>query len=248
MTTRSALIARRQLNPHEEARALKAMLARGLSEDGAAQALGWPRARVSARMRLLELPERAQQMVGAGEVSLSCVDVLRQIGEVSRPIQALVVQYLDHDDTAWARDRLEGEPGWVIGQAIQAIGTSRTSAEYMIGFGPRDIAELNLGKVAGQRTAEVNKLFKELNPYAYASQLVRFIDAEIDQARAARVPDRVRARGADHHRPQAVPRAGQARAEACRAGIPRQGERRQGGQGGGAQARRCQARGPVRAG
>jgi hypothetical protein len=187
MTTRSALIARKQLNPYEEARAVKAMLARGLSEDGAAQALGWPKARVTARMRLLELPERAQQMVGEGELSLSCIDVLRQIAEVSRPIQQLVVEYLDHDDTAWARDRLEGEPGWVIGQAIQAVGTSKTWAGYMTGFGTRDVAELNLGKVAEQHIAEVDKLCKELNPYAHASQLVRFIDAEIDQARAAGV-------------------------------------------------------------
>ena len=35
--------------------------------------------------------------------------------------------------------------------------------------------------------AEVDKLSKELNPYACASQLVRFTDAEIDQARAAAV-------------------------------------------------------------
>jgi len=39
------------------------MLANGLTEDGAAQALGWPKARVTARMRLLELPDAAQQMV-----------------------------------------------------------------------------------------------------------------------------------------------------------------------------------------
>lgn len=163
------------------------MLARGLSEDGAAQALGWPKARVTARMRLLELPDRAQQMVGEGELSLSCVDVLRQIGSVSRPIQELVVEYLDHDDTAWARDRLEGEPGWVIGQAIQGIGTSKTWAEYTTGFGTRDLAELRLGKVAEEQMAEVDKLFKQLNPYSCTSQLVRFVDAEIDQARAAGV-------------------------------------------------------------
>ena len=37
------------------------MLANGLTEEGAAQALGWPKARVTARMRLLELPENAQR-------------------------------------------------------------------------------------------------------------------------------------------------------------------------------------------
>ena len=60
-------VARKQLNPYEEAQAVRAMLADGrLTEDGAAQALGWSRARVTARIKLLELPERAQQLVGAG--------------------------------------------------------------------------------------------------------------------------------------------------------------------------------------
>lgn len=36
------------------------MLADRLSEDGATQALGWPKARVTACVKLLELPERAQ--------------------------------------------------------------------------------------------------------------------------------------------------------------------------------------------
>jgi ParB family chromosome partitioning protein len=49
-------IARKQLNPYDEARAVKAMLDRGLTEDGAAQALGWPKQRVTARVKILELP------------------------------------------------------------------------------------------------------------------------------------------------------------------------------------------------
>ena len=60
MPTRSALIARLQLDPAEEAAAVKAMLDKGLTENGAAQALGWTKARVTARVKLLELPERAQ--------------------------------------------------------------------------------------------------------------------------------------------------------------------------------------------
>jgi hypothetical protein len=47
------------------------MLDRGLTEDGAAQALGWPKARVTARVKVLELPERAQQLVGDGVIPLS---------------------------------------------------------------------------------------------------------------------------------------------------------------------------------
>ncbi len=57
-------ITRKQLNPYEEAKAVRAMLERGLTEDGAAQALGWPKQRVTARVKMLELPERAQQLIG----------------------------------------------------------------------------------------------------------------------------------------------------------------------------------------
>src|SRR3954471_18573131 len=42
-------ITRKQLNPYEEAKAVHAMLDRGRSEDGAAQALGWSKTRVTAR-------------------------------------------------------------------------------------------------------------------------------------------------------------------------------------------------------
>ena len=76
-------ITRLQLGPAEEAAAVQAMLAKGLTEDGAAQALGWPKARVTARMKLLELPEKARQLVGAGVIPLSAVDQLRSIGAVS---------------------------------------------------------------------------------------------------------------------------------------------------------------------
>jgi hypothetical protein len=62
------------------------MLDRGLTRDGAAQALGWTRARVSARVKLLELPEAAQDMIGAGRLPVSSVDQLRAIGTVSAPL------------------------------------------------------------------------------------------------------------------------------------------------------------------
>ena len=73
MTTWSALIARKQLNPYEEAKAVRAMLDRGLSEDGAAQALGWPKSRVTARVKIVELPERAQQLIGEDVIALAAV-------------------------------------------------------------------------------------------------------------------------------------------------------------------------------
>src|ERR687892_599798 len=92
MTTRSALITRKQLNPYEEAKAVHAMLSRGLTEDGAAQALGWPKSRVTARVKILELPERAQQLLGDGVIALSAVD-LRAIGAVAPGLLDAVIAY-----------------------------------------------------------------------------------------------------------------------------------------------------------
>ena len=109
-------ITRKQLNPYEEAKAVRAMLDRGLTEDGAAQALGWPKTRVTARVKILELPERAQQLIGDGVIALAAVDQLRAIGTVAPALLDAVIAYLD-DGNAWAAERLTREPGWVLDAA-----------------------------------------------------------------------------------------------------------------------------------
>jgi ParB/RepB/Spo0J family partition protein len=98
-------IVRSQLNPYEEAVAVKAMLDRGLTETGAAQALGWSAQRVSARVKVLELPEAAQRMIGEGRIALSAVDQLRAIGAVSAPLLDALIVFLA-DGNEWAADRL----------------------------------------------------------------------------------------------------------------------------------------------
>jgi hypothetical protein len=185
ITTRSALITRKQLNPYEEARAVKAMLDRGLTEDGAAQALGWPRARVTARVKLLELPERAQRLVGGGVIPLSAVDQLRAIGAVAPGLLEAVVAFLDHGNE-WAAERLAREPGWVLACAI-SHGGGKTFAAYLHSVGPHEIAELRLGKRAEAQLAEAERLHKQLDRYAYGPPQIRFNDTDVDQARAAGV-------------------------------------------------------------
>ena len=74
MTTRSAVITRSSSTPYEEAKAVHAMLGRGLTGDGAAQALGWPKGRVTARVKILERAERARQLIGDRVIALSAVD------------------------------------------------------------------------------------------------------------------------------------------------------------------------------
>ena len=103
-------ITRKQLNAYEEARAVRAMLDRGLTEDGAAQALGWPRHRATARVKILELPERGQQMIGEGVIHLAAVDQLRAIGTVAPELLDAVIAYLD-DGNAWAASGSRASPG-----------------------------------------------------------------------------------------------------------------------------------------
>jgi ParB/RepB/Spo0J family partition protein len=177
-------ITRKQLNPYEEARAVGAMLARGLTEDGAAQALGWSRSRVTARMRILDLPERAQQLVGAGVIALSAIDALRSIGGVAPKLLDALVSYVDAND--WAADRLTREPGWVLGEAMRD-GEVKAFAAYLNRIDAREAQSLRLGKKADGRLVEAEQLHRQLDRYAYGPPEIRFVDADVDQARAAGV-------------------------------------------------------------
>ena len=177
-------VARSQLDPHQEARAVAAMLANGLTEDGAAQALGWPKARVTARMRLLELPEAAQQMVGNGQIALSSVEQLRAIGTVSPELLDAVIAYLA-DGNQWAAERLAREPGWVIDAALRD-GNTKVFAAHLSQVDGHELAALKLGKKTEALYQRAGELTKQLDRYAY-SPTVRFTDAEVDQARAAGV-------------------------------------------------------------
>jgi ParB/RepB/Spo0J family partition protein len=179
-------ITRKQLNPYEEAKAVRAMLDRGLTEDGAAQALGWPKQRVTARVKLLELPERAQQLIGEGVIHLAVVDQLRAIGAVAPALLDAVIAYLD-DDNAWAAERLMREPGWVLDAALTHSGDSKVFAAYLHSVSAHEIAELRLGKKTEQLYADAEKLHKQLDRYAYGPPQVRFTDEDVDQARAAGV-------------------------------------------------------------
>jgi ParB/RepB/Spo0J family partition protein len=179
-------ITRKQLDPYEEAKALGAMLARGLSESGAAQALGWPKQRVSARMKILELPERAQQLIGDGTIALAAVEQLRAIGTVAPTLLNAVIAYLD-DGNAWAAERLTREPGWVLDAALTHAGDTKVFAAYLHSPGAHEIAELRLGKKTEQLYADAEKLHKQLDRYAYGPPQIRFGDEDVDQARAAGV-------------------------------------------------------------
>ena len=179
-------ITRKQLNPYEEAKAVHAMLKRGLSEDGAAQALGWTRQRVTARVKILALPERAQQMLGSGQLPLGTLDQLTAIGEVSQGALDPLIAFLDSDRGAPYAQRFASDPGWVLGQALSETKTG-VFAAYLGTLAEHEITQLRLGKQAATRYAEAEELHRQLDRYAYGPPRVQFSEAQIDQARAAGV-------------------------------------------------------------
>jgi hypothetical protein len=127
------------------------MLEKGLTEDGAAQALGWPKARV----KLLELPEKARELVGAGVIPLSAVDQLRAIGTVSPQLLEVLVDYLDGDQDGhtWAASQLVSDPGYVLANALREVD-SKVFAAYLHQLPAGAVNELRLGAKATEQLAE----------------------------------------------------------------------------------------------
>lgn len=110
-------VTRKQLNPLQEARAVKAMLDDGFTLAGAAQALGWSAQLVSARARLLELPEAGQQLVGAGEIPVGAVENLLELAAISQPLADAAIDSVTkgvYDGALLARD-----PAWAVGETIR---------------------------------------------------------------------------------------------------------------------------------
>jgi hypothetical protein len=119
---------------------------------------------VTARVKILELPERAQQLIGDGVIALSAVDQLRAIGVVAPALLDAVIAYLD-DGNAWAAERLAREPGWVLDAAMRETG-DKTFAAYLDSASSHAIAELRLGKKTEQLYAEAEKLHRQLDRYS----------------------------------------------------------------------------------
>jgi hypothetical protein len=164
---------------------VRAMLDRGLTEQGAADVLGWSINRVVARVKILLLPERAQHMIGAGDVPLSSVDQLLAIGCIAPALLDAVIGYLD-DGNQWAAERLATEPGCVLDSAMREGGV-KTFASYMDSVSSHEIADLRLGKKAEEQLTEAEKLHKQVTPYTYGPPPIRFTEDDVDQARAAGV-------------------------------------------------------------
>src|SRR4051812_3804506 len=177
-------VTRKQLSPLEEARAVQAMLDEGYTIDGAAQALGCSRQLVTARAKILKLSESGQQLVGTGQIPVSAIDTLLAIQAVSAPVAETVSAAVAAGDVHGAE--LARDATWAISRALRSAPKD-VFAAYLSKVDHHDVVALRLGKKAEAQLAEAEKLHKQLDRYAYGPPAIRFVDADVDQARAAGV-------------------------------------------------------------
>ena len=177
-------VVRKQLTPLEEAHAVKHMLDEGYTLDGAATVLGWNRKLVSARARILELPETAQKLIGSGELPVSSVATLTKIAAVSPELCDAALAPIAAGDISG--EQFTGNPGWVIGHALRESGAN-VFAAYLATLSHHEISDLRLGKKTDAAYAEAVALHRQIDRHAYGPPAVRFVDSDVDQARAAGV-------------------------------------------------------------
>jgi ParB/RepB/Spo0J family partition protein len=177
-------VVRKQLTPLQEARAVKHMLDEGYTLDGAATVLGWNRKLVSARAKILDLPESAQHLIGSGELPVSAVATLMKIAEVSPELCEAALAPIAAGEISG--EQFQSNPGWVIGHALRD-GTTKAFGAYLNALNHGEVAELRLGKKLYAVYAEAEALHRQIDRHAYGPPAIRFAEGEVDQARAAGV-------------------------------------------------------------
>jgi ParB/RepB/Spo0J family partition protein len=177
-------VVRKQLSPLEEARAVAHMLDEGYTIDGAATVLGWSRGLVSARAKILDLPETAQQLIGSGELPVSAVATLTKIAAVSAELCEAVLAPVAAEEISG--EQFTSNPGWAIGQALRE-SELKVFAAYLSTLSHHEIPGLRLGKKVEAAYAEAEALHKQIDRYAYGPPTIRFVETDVDQARAAGV-------------------------------------------------------------
>lgn len=172
-------IAREQLNPYEEARAVQRLLDGGYTDDGVAKALGWAKARVTARRKMLGLPESIQRAYGAADngphLTLATIDPLLTIHEKAPHLTEVVARY------CWDNARLCSDlAGWRGGHTVQAAVREAENPELFAqrvgGFQRHHIVDLGLPGPAWTRV----EIMTKKNEYAHFTPP----EMAVDQARA----------------------------------------------------------------
>ena len=176
---------RKGLNPYEEAIAIRRILDEGKSEEQAGELLGMSKSLVTRRVRLLELPDAAQRLVGDGTLTLATVDPMRIIAQANPGLLDAVVEYISEYSEEIAPDDFAHQPLSILMAAVEETEL--------------DVFAAPLGEVPLKATdvlpddeptmaliAEARELHRQI-PYSYGDPHIRFTEAEVDRARAAGV-------------------------------------------------------------
>lgn len=177
---------RKQLNPHEEAIAIKRILDEGKSEDQAADLLGMSKQLVTRRVKLLELPDTAQRLVGDGTLTLATVDPMRAVAQANPALLDAVVEFIGECAEEIAPDDFAYQPLSILLGAVEATEHD----VFAVPLGAVPLKAVDLLPNDEPTTAlitEARELHKQINPYSYGDPHIRFTEAETDRARAAGV-------------------------------------------------------------
>lgn len=190
-------VLRKQLNPVEEARAVARLIDEGCTYHAAAQILGWLRRHgdeqvpdtrmVKARLRILDLPTKAQQLVATGRLRLTAVPRVLDFRAIA---PELLDEFLDaiYDGKLAAQDLYD--PDWTGRRRIAKLLAERDNrGPYAAIFRALDediVRALKLGKRSNDAWQQAEKLNTKVCGDVYYVQplTIRFTDVEHDQARA----------------------------------------------------------------
>lgn len=175
---------RKQLDPHEQAIAIKRILDEGKSEDQAAQLLGMTKHLITRRVKLLELPDTAQRLIGDGTLALGTVEPMRAIAQASPELLDAAIEYIAEHTEEIAPDDLVYQPLSIVAEAAARseqdvfIGSLREVPLHDPDLVPQDESTTAL-------LAEAKELHKQV--HHWGEPHIRFTGAETDRARAAGV-------------------------------------------------------------
>ncbi len=137
-------------------------------------------------MRLLELPDAAQRLVGDGTLTLATVEPMREIAQANPELLDAVVEFIGEYAHEIAPDDFAHQPLSILMAAVEA--SERDVFAAPLGEVPLEAAGLLPDDEATTALiAEARELHKQIHRFSYGDPNIRFTEAETDRARAAGV-------------------------------------------------------------
>lgn len=113
-------IMHKKLNPYEQAVAIRRSLDEGKSAKQAGDLLGMSQNLVTRRVKLLELPDTAQRLVGDGTVSLESVEPMRVIAQANPALLDAAIDFIAECSEEIAPDDFVYQPLSILTAAVEA--------------------------------------------------------------------------------------------------------------------------------